>query len=160
MSYSYHTYRGHSKTMVCPTQKLWNKLHIHTYKLYTCIWAQTYLKVYLNLTPGRSLSPASASPPSYGWPPGRGRSGNEVGTSKLRLFAKVGLRMGLAITSAWSNTELWLGGWTNPSEKYESKWVHLPLSRGENEKMFETICPHLSNCITRAKRAWMFETTT
>ena len=29
---------------------------------------------------------------------------------------------------------LLVGGWTNPSEKYESNWVHLPPNRGEVKK--------------------------
>ena len=37
---------------------------------------------------------------------------------------------GLGITVA---NESLVGGWTNPSEKYESKWVHLPQI-GVNKK--------------------------
>ena len=92
-----------------PTQKCGtNYIHTHI----------NYIHAYTNISqltkmigiPGRSLSPASAFAASYGWPPGRGRS-FEVGTSKLRLFAKVGLRMGLAITCHPTHNSGW---WFQP----------------------------------------------
>ena len=42
----------------------------------------------------------------------------------------------LEVQRTWKDT--WLVGWTNPSEKYESIWVHLPHIRHENKHILET----------------------
>lgn len=75
--------------------------YIYTHINYIHAYEHKHISTWQNNRYTRKLIVTSISFfASYGWPPGRGRS-FEVGTSKLRLFAKVGLRMGLAITSGF-----------------------------------------------------------
>ena len=83
-----------------PTQKCGIN-YIYTHINYIHAYEHKHISTWQNNRYTRKLIVTSISFfASYGWPPGRGRS-FEVGTSKLRLFAKVGLRMGLAITSGF-----------------------------------------------------------
>ena len=65
----------------------------------------------------------------------------------------------------------WLNRWTNPSEKYSSKWVHLPQSSGWKLKMFPIGSMYgISTCICHKNQpnvskytihgSYGFETTT
>ena len=135
-------------------------INIYIYIIYTSqLWqinsyTQKFIvKTALFLEPKQKYSSA----PWQLWPPGRGRN-TEVGTSKLRLFAKVGLRMGLAIT--WSSKQhlyKGVGGFQPTSKK---TWVthgviNLQLVGMNLEDMWNKKHLELKPCLQQNGLGWV-----